>query len=381
MVKIEGIKLITRWCLGLKSECTNITVSLRLLTKLIKDNSLTDQTPDEFDEALVYVSESEKSRLRSVCGNQLIKLAQENCFKPLVTAEYFHVLSRLIIDPVTNVRDIVIKKLSRGLKSSKLPIYYMSIFVLSGLDSNRERRVKIKKIYSTLITRIRQTDAKNQKKQLESSVQRTRILPEMCLPYAVSVLAHNIQIDSLKDDTKVRQVKECMAVILDPLIEKPDSYQMAYIKKILNKIKISDDGLAAAAITAASNAANQSASTNKTTIHNLYSLNKKLCLICEVFLFHLHSKSTTYLTAKEYEFDVKLPHGFYAIRDINSDSKKIDRFNSDEKMEKLQAKENDFSKNKSGSADDSPQNSSADGSEIEVDKENVSSAKPKTKSK
>lgn len=373
--------MIARWCLGLKSECTNITVSLRLLTKLIKDNSLADLTPDESDEALVYVSESEKSRLRSVCGNQLIKLAQENCFKPLVTAEYFHVLSRLIIDPVTNVRDIVIKKLSRGLQSSKLPIYYMSIFALSGLDSNRERRAKIKKIYSTLITRIRQTDAKNQKKQLESNVQRTRILPEMCLPYAVSVLAHNIQIDSLKDDAKVRQVKECMAVILDPLIEKPDSYQMAYIKKILNKIKISDDGLAAAAITAASNAANQSASTNKTTIHNLYSLNKKLCLICEVFLFHLHSKSTTYLTAKEYEFDVKLPHGFYAIRDVNSDSsKKIDRFNSDEKMEKLQAKENDSLKNKSGSSD-SPQNSSADGSEIEVDKENVSSAKPKTKSK
>ena len=123
------------------------------------------------------------------------------------------------------------------MQSNKLPIYYMSIFSLSGLDSNRERRARIKKIYSALITRIRLIDAKNQKKQLESNVQRTRILPEMCLPYAVSLLAHNVQIDSLKDETKVKQVKECMAVILDPLIEKPDSYQMAYIKKVLNKIK------------------------------------------------------------------------------------------------------------------------------------------------
>lgn len=94
----------------------------------------------------------------------------------------------------------------------------------------------------------------------------------------------------------------------------------------------------------------------------------------------MHSKSTTYLTAKEYEFDVKLPHGFYAIRDVNSENSiKIDRFNSDEKMEKLQAKENDSFKNKSGSSD-SPHNSSAECSEIEVDKENVSE-KPKTKSK
>lgn len=35
-----------------------------------------------------------------------------------------------------------------------------------------------------------------------------RILPEMCLPYAVSLMAHNIKIDSLKDDHKVKQVKE-----------------------------------------------------------------------------------------------------------------------------------------------------------------------------
>ena len=150
----------------------------------------------------------------------------------------------------------------------------MSMFALSGLDTNRERKTRIKKIYSSLIAKIRLNDIKNQKKQLESKVQRTRILPEMCLPYAVSLLAHNTHIDSLKEDTKVKQVKECMAVILDPLIEKIDSYQVAYIKKILNKIKISDDGIASFAITNASNASNQSAVVNKATIHNLYSLNK-----------------------------------------------------------------------------------------------------------
>jgi len=228
------VKLLTRWCLSLKAECTNITISLRLLTKLIKDNT-GDPSTDENSQAadtfatakpLVHVSEAERSRIRSVCGNQLIKLAQENSFKPLITAEYFHVVARLMIDPVTNIRDILIKKLSRGLQSTKLPIYYMSIFSLTGLDSNRERRGRIKKIYSNLITRIRVADAKNQKKQILENIQRSRILPEMCLPYAVSLLAHNIQIETLKDDSKVKQVKECMSVILDPLIEKPDSWQV-----------------------------------------------------------------------------------------------------------------------------------------------------------
>ncbi len=44
-------------------------------------------------------------------------------------------------------------------------------------------------------------------------------------------------------------------------------------------------------------------------------------MICEVFLFHLHSKSFSYSVNKEYEFEVKLPTGFYSARD-NSDGSK-----------------------------------------------------------
>jgi hypothetical protein len=70
-----------------------------------------------------------------------------------------------------------------------------------------------------------------------------------------------------------------MSVILDPLIEKSDSYQISYIKKVLNKIKISDDGLAAAAagsVLASSTQVPGSNNLNKSIFHNLYSLNKVL---------------------------------------------------------------------------------------------------------
>ncbi len=103
-----------------------------------------------------------------------------------------------------------------------------------------------------------------------------RILPDMCLPYAVSLMAHNIRIESLKEEHKVKQIKECMAIILEPLVENPDSYQIAYIKKMLNKIKTYDDGLAAAMISPSSGKQEAGANQpiNKSALQNLYHYNK-----------------------------------------------------------------------------------------------------------
>jgi hypothetical protein len=320
--RIEAVKLVIRWCLGLKSECTNIISVLKILIKLIKDNSTPEQSLSTSSSDSETITEAEKSRLRSTCGSKLIKLAQENSFKPLITAEYFHTLARLIIDPVTNVRDVIVKKLNRGLRSTKLPIYYMSIFALSGLDTSKERKTRIKRLYSSLIKTIRMNDAKEQTRQKttgqQTTVSKTRIVPEMCLSYAVSLLAHNIKIDSLvKDEGKVKQIKECMSIILDPLLEQPDAHQITYIKKVLNKIKESDDGLMAVHIQPQEN---KSPAVTEKISQNLYLMNKRLCFICEVFLFHMHSKSSNYLAPKEYQFDVKLPSGFFAVRDASAAS-------------------------------------------------------------
>lgn len=165
-------------------------------------------------------------------------------------------------------------------------------------------------------------DAKEQTRQKttgqQTTVNKARIVPEMCLSYAVSLLAHNIKIDSLvKDESKVKQIKECMSIILDPLLEQPDAHQITYIKKVLNKIKESDDGLMAVHIQPQEN---KSPAVTEKISQNLYLMNKRLCFICEVFLFHMHSKSSNYLAPKEYQFDVKLPSGFFAVRDASAAS-------------------------------------------------------------
>lgn len=112
-------------------------------------------------------------------------------------------------------------------------MFYMSMFILTGLDVNRERKAKVKKLYVSLIKMYRVNDAKEQAlgaaKQAQQASKgscygllrcqvfiyyfnfnklKVRILPEMCLSYAVSLLAHNVKLDSLKDEHKVKQIKE-----------------------------------------------------------------------------------------------------------------------------------------------------------------------------
>lgn len=60
-------------------------------------------------------------------------------------------------------------------------------------------------------------------------------------------------------------------MILEPLLESPDGYQMAYIKNLLNRIKSFDDGLAAAGVHSSLN----SSTANKTAaLQNLYHFNR-----------------------------------------------------------------------------------------------------------
>jgi hypothetical protein len=258
----------------------------------------------------LYLSEAERSRLRTVSGSQVLRLAQESCFKLLITPEFYHNVARLMCDPVGNVRDIIIKKLQKALKANRLPVSYMAYFALIGFEQNRERRMRVKKIYTSLVKSLRENDAKLQQQQFQqqrSSEAGTaavnRVLPEMCLAYAISLLAHNTRIDSIKDEAKVKQIRECMSIALDPLLESPDGYQVAYIMKLLEQIKSSDDGLAAATVATLASAVQSSttlqANTNnskyKAAIQNLYCINKvnrkifiqfksKLCILA-LFIF------------------------------------------------------------------------------------------------
>lgn len=96
--QIEAIKTTTRWCLGLKQDCSSLVITMRILVKMIQEQGGINKT------AKVAKSEPEKARLRLVCGSQLLKLAQEGCFRQHLAADYFHTLARLIIVSVNNAK-------------------------------------------------------------------------------------------------------------------------------------------------------------------------------------------------------------------------------------------------------------------------------------
>lgn len=82
-----------------------------------------------------------------------------------------------------------------------------------------------------------------------------------------------------------------MSVILDPLLDQPDAYQVALIKKILDKIKTHDDGLSASALSnsSAANNADNSSATNKQALKNLTLFNRvKVLIIAVEIIFNIN---------------------------------------------------------------------------------------------
>ena len=80
--------MATRWCLGLKQECSGLALTLRLFRKLIEFNDANNKS---------HKSEPEKARIRQICGTQVLKLAQESYFRVHIGADLFHIIARLII--------------------------------------------------------------------------------------------------------------------------------------------------------------------------------------------------------------------------------------------------------------------------------------------
>lgn len=63
-------------------------------------------------------------------------------------------------DPVNEVRELVVKKIQLALKKSTLPYYFMGMLSLVGMDHNKDRKLRVKKTYTSAIQVIRMHNAK-----------------------------------------------------------------------------------------------------------------------------------------------------------------------------------------------------------------------------
>ncbi|KAH3839436.1 hypothetical protein DPMN_112867, partial [Dreissena polymorpha] len=300
--KLQAMKLLMRWLLGLKSNINNCcTSTLRLLyTVIVHEGDLMEKG---------LINKPELARLRLQAGCVILKLAEEPVFADLIQREQFQALALLINDSCYHVRVRFAEKLNKGLFAMKLPLEFMSIFSLAANDPVRERRMQIKKFIQQNIQRRR--DFLRQNTKLGGKM--FLYLPDYVMPYTIHLLAHDPDLKSYEDVQALKNIKECLWFIMEPLVARSEDYNYHFFRRLIENIKQAKDA--------------QGPEEEDT--------NKKLYAVCDVAL-GLLQKNLTNIVLKDSNVDPVLPAKLftkpdkmvlnstvYLPKDFNFEKKKV----------------------------------------------------------
>jgi len=260
LAKVQAIKLLVRWLLGMKNnQSKSANSTLRLLSAmLVSEGDLTEQRK---------ISKSDMSRLRLAAGCAIMKLAQELCYHDIITPEQFQLCALVLNDECYQVRQIFAQKLHVGLMKWTLPLEYLAVFALCAKDPVKERRAH-----------ARQCLLKNINLRREFMKQNTvapdkipQIFPEYVVPYMIHLLAHDPDFTKPQDFEQLLVIKECLWFMLEVLMVKNENNSHAFLRKMVENIKQTKDA--------------QSPDDPKT--------NEKLYIVVDVALFVIVNKSTS----------------------------------------------------------------------------------------
>ncbi|XP_052794341.1 sister chromatid cohesion protein PDS5 homolog A-like isoform X2 [Mya arenaria] len=228
--KIQAMKLLMRWLLGLKSNVNNCcTSTLRLLyTVIVHEGDLMEK---------MLINKPELARLRLQAGCVILKLAEEPVFADLIQQEQFQALALLINDSCYHVRMRFSEKLNKGLISMRLPLEFMSIFSLAANDPVRERRTTIKKFLQLNIQRRR--DFLKQNQVLGGKL--FQYLPDYVMPYTIHLLAHDPDLRSYEEVGALKNIKECLWFMMEPLVARSEEYNYHFFRRLIENIKQAKD--------------------------------------------------------------------------------------------------------------------------------------------
>ncbi|XP_072920910.1 sister chromatid cohesion protein PDS5 homolog A isoform X2 [Hemitrygon akajei] len=261
LAKVQAIKLLVRWLLGMKNnQSKSANSTLRLLSAmLVSEGDLTEQKK---------ISKSDMSRLRLAAGCAILKLAQEPCYHEIITPEQFQLCALVINDECYQVRQIFALKLHKALGKLMLPLEYMAVFALCAKDPVKERRAHARQCLLKNIS-IRREYIKQNPIAHEKLLS---LLPEYVVPYTVHLLAHDPDFTKTQDIEQLRDIKECLWFMLEVLMAKNENNSHAFIRKMVENIKQTKDA--------------QAPDDGK--------MNEKLYIVCDVALNVITSRSTTH---------------------------------------------------------------------------------------
>ncbi|XP_029458531.1 sister chromatid cohesion protein PDS5 homolog B isoform X2 [Rhinatrema bivittatum] len=282
LVKIQAIKLMVRWLLGMKNNLSKSgTSTLRLLTAILhSDGDLTEQGK---------LSKPDMSRLRLAASSAIVRLAQEPCYHEIITLEQYQLCALAINDECYQVRQIFAQKVHKGLSRLRLPLEYMAICALCAKDPVKERRAHARQCLVKNINVRREY----LKQHAAVSEKLLSLLPEYVVPYTIHLLAHDPDYVKIQDIEQLKDIKECLWFILEILMSKNENNSHAFIRKMVENIKQTKDG--------------QAPDDPK--------MNEKLYTVCDIAMNIIMSKSTTY--SLESPKDPVLPARFFTQPDKN----------------------------------------------------------------
>ncbi|CAL8281101.1 unnamed protein product, partial [Arctogadus glacialis] len=196
MAKIQGIKLMVRWLLGVKNnQFKSGNSTLRMLTAILhSDGDLTEQGK---------MGKPDMSRLRLAAACALLKLAQEPCYHEIITLEQYQLCALVINDECYQVRQCYSQKLHRGLCRLRLPLEYLAVYALCAKDPVKERRAHARQCL------VKNVNIRREylKQHAAVSEKLFSLLPEYVVPYAIHLLVHDPDYVKVQDLEQLKEIK------------------------------------------------------------------------------------------------------------------------------------------------------------------------------
>lgn len=236
--KIEGLKTMARWLLGLKKDVLSAQKTFRMLYAFMK------QKGDLLDQG--RISKAEMAWLRLSAGTAMLKICEQQGVGDQFTADQFYILSQLMIDPIPQVREIFVRKLHKGLykgiPDKCLPLDFMGLYVLGGREKDPKLFAQIKSFVETDVNR-RRDYVKTSASVENAMAQLPHILPDYMLGFAVPVLTHDPNFTDHDDPVQLRQVEKCLWLILEPLITNREYFCFGFYRNLVDRMKNHKDAL------------------------------------------------------------------------------------------------------------------------------------------
>ncbi|XP_072386010.1 sister chromatid cohesion protein PDS5 homolog B isoform X2 [Diabrotica undecimpunctata] len=282
--KIEGLKAMARWLLGLKQDTASAQKTFRMLNAFILHKGDLLQSG--------RLSKAEMSWLRLAAGCAMLKVCEQKGVGDQYTAEQFYNLSQLMTDEVKQVREIFANKLhkglNKGLPNKCLPLDFMGYYALSGREPENRLRTTIKNYMIADINRRRdyvKSLTMGGTGQADKALsQLPHILPDYMLVFAIPILAHDPHLTKWDDVQELTKAKQCLWFILEPLVVKSDYFSYGFYKNLIEKMKNHKDAVRP----------------------DDDSINYKLWALCDLASGLLLTRSTNY-DLKDFPSDARIP--------------------------------------------------------------------------